>query len=346
METRGMMKHMHPRDLQPGQVVAGLRIIRRLDQGCFGLVFEAEEKTGHRLALKFSSHREVRDGAPWMVSHLDREMSCLLGLHHRYIVRVWGSGYWPGPDRSYRYMVQDLADGDMLDRWAERVHPTPHEMVVLLDQICSALEHMHGRKVVHRNLNSRNIVVGRSGHEPVLIDFSVGDYWPMEHLRNEELPPWAPRYPSPEAVLFWKLHRHNPHARYDFQETDEIYALGALLYDVLTQARSREAHGSEPRDNPLIVPASPLDVTQGRVPPALSDFTMKLMARDPRERPAHASELRRMLADLKKREGQMWHTPFHPAPDREPPAPTGAARMLAALARVAPRLRGRGRWPG
>jgi serine/threonine protein kinase len=329
---------MHPRDLQPGHEVVGLRIIRRLDQGCFGLVFEAE-RAGRRVALKFASHREVHDGTYRIVSHFQRELGCLVGLDHPYIVRVWGSGYWPRPDKGYRYMVQDLAEGDMLDRWAERTHPTPHEMVVLLDRICSALEHMHRRKTVHRNLNPRNIVVRQSGHEPVLIDFSVGDYWPMENLRNEVLPPWTPGYPSPEALLFWKQHRHDPDARYAFQETDEIYALGALLYGVLTQVKPREAHEIEPRVNPLIVPASPLDVTQGRVPPALSDFTMKLMARDPRQRPAHASELRRMLADLKKREGQMWHTPFHPAPDREPPAPTGAARMLAALARVAPRFR-------
>lgn len=339
-----MVTHWHPRDLQPGQEVGGLRIIRRLDQGCFGLVFEVE-RAGLRLALKFSSHREVRDGASRMVSHLDREMSCLLGLHHRSIVRIWGSGYWPWPDRGYRYMVQDLVDGYMLDRWAERMYPTPHEVVVFLDKICSALEHMHGRKIVHRNLNSRNIVVRKGSNEPVLIDFSVGDYSPTEDLRDEELPLWAPRYPSPEAVLFWRQHGHNPHAHYTFQETDEIYALGAVLYDVLTQVKSSEAQGSEPRDNPLLVPASPLEVTQGRVPPALSDFTMKLMAQDPRERPAHASEVRRMLEDLKKREGQMWHTPFHPAPDPDPPAPTRAARMLAALARVAPRLRGRGQWP-
>jgi serine/threonine-protein kinase len=341
-----MAMHLHPGDLQPGQEVRGFRIIRRLDQGCFGLLFEVE-KAGDRMALKFSSHRHIRDNASRieMRSYLDREMSCLLGLEHRYIVRIWGSGYWPGPDRGYRYMVQDLAEGDMLHRWAGRTHPTPHEMVVLLDKICSALEYMHRYKIVHRNLNARNIVVSQSSREPVLIDFSVGDYWPRENLRNEVLPPWAPQYPSPEAVLFWMQHCHDPYAHYAFQETDEIYALGALLYGVLTQVKPREAHPSEPRDNPLIVPASPLEVTQGRVPPALSDFTMKLMAPDPRERPAHASEVRRMLADLKKREGQLWHTPFHPAPDRDPPAPMLAARMLAALGRVAPRLKGRGWWP-
>jgi serine/threonine-protein kinase len=335
---------MHPRDLLPGQEVDGFRIIRRLDQGSFGLVFEVE-KAGRRMSLKFASHREVHHGVPQMMSYLQREMVCLLRLDHRYIVHIWGSNYWPDPYTGYRYMVQDLVNGYTLDRWAERTHPTPHEMVVLLDKVCSALEHMHGRGIVHRNLNPRNIVVSRSGNEPVLIDFSVGDYSPMENLRNEALPPWTPRYPSPEAVLFWRQHRHDPHARYAFQVKDEIYALGAVLYDVLTEVKPSKAHASELRANPFLVPTSPLDVTQGRVPPALSDFTMNLIARDPRERPAHASELRRVLADLKKREGQMWQTPFHPAPDREPPAPTGAARVLAALARVAPRLRKPGRWP-
>jgi hypothetical protein len=81
-------------------------------------------------------------------------------------------------------------------------------------------------------------------------------------------------------------------------ETDEIFALGAMLYELLTWPWPDALH---PR-GPLVTsdggPASPLNVTQGRVPPSLSDFTMKLIAPSPRERPAHAGELRRMRAAL------------------------------------------------
>ena len=86
-------------------------------------------------------------------------------------------------------------------------------------------------------------------------------------------------------------------------------------------------------------------MTQGRVPQALSDFIMNLIARAPGERPAHARDARRVLADLKEHAGPAWHTPVHPAAAQVPPASSGAARASAALARVTPWLRGRRPWP-
>jgi hypothetical protein len=172
----------------------------------------------------------------------------------------------------------------------------------------------------------------------VLIDFSVGDYAAAESITSEALPPGTPRYRSPEAALFWEQHRHTPGARYAFKETDEIYALGAVLYDVLTHIRPSEAHKSEPTNNPFIMPASPFEVTQGRVPQALSDLTMNLIAREPGERPAHARDVRRVLADLKEHAGPAWQAPFHAAAAQVPPAPSSAARVRALLSRVAPKL--------
>jgi serine/threonine protein kinase len=332
-----VVANMSPRDLKPGQWVDGFRIIQRIGQGYFGLVFEAE-KGGQRFALKFASHREGSGDAAQTDTRIERELICLHQLRHRHIVRIWGSGHWPDPRTGYRYIVLDLIEGYTLEQWAERTHPTPREVVMLLDKVFAAMEHMHGRNVFHRDLNLRNIMVSRSGNEPVLIDFSVGDYAAAATLTNEALPPGTPRYRSPEAVLFWEQHRHTPGARYAFKEADEIYALGAVLYDMLTHIKPSEAHKSEPTNNPFIMPASPFEVTQGRVPQALSDLTMNLMAREPGERPAYARAVRRVLADLKEHAGPAWQTPFHPAAAQLPPATSSAARVRAALTRVAPSL--------
>lgn len=260
-----MVAHMGPRDLKPGHWVDNFRIIRRIGQGYFGLVFEAE-KRGQRFALKFASHREGSGDAAQTDARLERELICLYQLRHRHIVRIWGSGHWPDSRGGYRYIVLDLIEGYTLEQWAERTHPTPREVTVLIDEVFAAMEHMHGRNVFHRDLNLRNIMVSKSGNEPVLIDFSVGDYAAAVGLTNEALPPGTPRYRSPEAVLFWEQHRHTPGARYAFKETDEIYALGAVLYDVLTHIKPSEAHKSEPTNNPFILPPSPFEVTRGRVP--------------------------------------------------------------------------------
>jgi serine/threonine-protein kinase len=179
----------------------------------------------------------------------------------------------------------------------------------------------------------------------VLVDFSFGDFADQEHLRNEPMPPGVPRYPSPESMRFWALHGYDRRARYAFLETDELFALGAMLYELLTWPWPGDSYPRGSWIAPDGGPASPLEVTLGRVPPSLSDFTMRLIAPSPGERPAHVGELRRVLADLKKREGPMWHTPIPPAPPRVPPVPPFRARVRAALERAAPRLRWRGLWP-
>jgi serine/threonine protein kinase len=337
-----MVAHLHPRELRPGHEVDGIRILQRLDQGTVGVVFEVE-KAGQRFALKFDLQPVGPRDSPEPLSPLTREMCCLLELRHHHIARIVGSSIWPHPVSGYRYMLLELAEGPAFDLWTLYTYPTPHQLVVVLDKICSALEYMHQRHIFHRNLSPRNIVVNPSSQDPVLVDFSLGDF-PFGDPRNEPLHSGFPRYPSPELVRFWSQSYHRPHARYTFRETDELYALGAMLYELLTWPWPDESSIHWPPVSSGGGPPAPLDVTQGRVPPGLSDLVLKLIAPYPEQRPANASEVRQVLADLKKREGPMWHTPFYPPPTR-PSAPPLRARVRAALARALYRLPWRGLWP-
>ncbi|WP_224368864.1 serine/threonine protein kinase [Hyalangium versicolor] len=339
-----MVAHLNPRNLKPGQWVDGFRIIRLLGSGYFGVVFEAE-KSGHRFALKFACHREDSGDAAQTDARMQRELSCLHQLRHPNIVRAWGSGRWPDPRSGWLYIVLDLIEGDTLEQWAVRTHPTPHEVIVLADKVFAALEHMQAHGVAHRDLSLRNIMVSRASNEPVIIDFSVGDYAAAQNLTSEPLPPGNPRYRSPEATRFWEEHRHDPRARYLFKATDEVYSLGAVFYDLLAYARPSEAYLGEPINNPLVPPPSPFALTQGRVPQALSDFTMNLIARTPEERPAHPRDARRVLADFRQHQDPAWHTSFHPPSAQVPPAPHLVARAQTALARIVSTLRAWRGWP-
>ena len=78
------------------------------------------------------------------------------------------------------------------------------------------------------------------------------------------------------------------------------------------------------------------------MPQALSDLAMNLIAREPGERPTHARDVRRVLADLKEHAGPAWQAPFHPAAAQVPPAPTSAVRARTLLKRVAPMLASHG----
>ncbi|WP_037583844.1 serine/threonine protein kinase [Stigmatella aurantiaca] len=333
---------MDPRDLKPDQWVDGWRIVRRIGSGAYGVVYEVE-KDGQRFALKLACHREQSGDPRQTDARAKREVACLQQLHHRHVIRMWAHGRWPEPRSGFLYIVLDFVDGYTLGQWVERTHPTPHEVAVLFLKLFDALEHLHGRGILHRDLSLRNIMVSQDG-EPVIIDFGAADYAAAEELTDAPLPPGTPRNRSPEAVSFWTANRHNPEARYPFKATDDIFALGANLYDVLTDP-SPERSQKRPPLGGVMPPPSPFKVTQGRVPQELSAYAMHLIASEPRARPATAKDARRPLEEFARFERPEWRgLPIHPVASQLPPEPAKRGPVPSAagdLAGKVPRYAGR-----
>ncbi|MDC0709352.1 serine/threonine-protein kinase [Stigmatella sp. ncwal1] len=327
------MAQVNPRDLKPGQWVDGWRIVRRIGSGAYGVVYEVE-KDGQRFALKLACHREQSGDPRQTDARAKREVACLQQLHHRHVIRMWAHGRWPEPRSGFLYIVLDFVDGYTLGHWVERTHPTPHEVAVLFLKLFDALEHLHGRGVFHRDLSLRNIMVSQDG-EPVIIDFGSADYAAAEELTDAPLPPGTPRNRSPEAVSFWNANRHNPEARYPFKATDDIFALGANLYDVLTDP-SPERSKKRPPLGGVMPPPSPFKVTQGRVPQELSAHAMHLIASDPKARPAIAKDARRPLEEFVQFKGPEWRgLPVHPVVSQIPPEPADRASMPSSAGEAA-----------
>jgi serine/threonine protein kinase len=342
-----MFVDFDPVDLQPGQRVSDWRIVRRIGSGAFAVVYEVE-KDGERFALKIACQTQRSLDPKQTDARAQREAACLQQLNHRHVIRLWAQGRWPDPRSGFHYIVLDFVDGYTLEQWVEQTHPTPHEATVLFLKLFDALEHLHARNVYHRDLSMRNIMVTKKG-EPVIIDFGAADYATAEELTDGPLPPGTLRNRSPEAQRFWEENRHNPKARYDFKATDDIFALGANLYDVLTNPTPTRGETRPLLGNALMEPPTPQRVTQGRVPAELSACAMKLIHRDLGVRPAMAKDARRLLEELARFEGDDWHKiPIHPVSARlpppsaegveplpvqgAPPAPAGSAPAAAASA--------------
>ncbi|WP_224250226.1 serine/threonine protein kinase [Hyalangium gracile] len=308
-----MFSDFDPLDLKPGQMVSDWRIVRRVGRGGYAVVYEVE-KDGQRFALKLACQTERSPDPKQTDARARREAACLQQLNHGHIIRMLGQGRWPGALSGFHYIVLEFVDGYTLARWVERTHPTPHEVVVLFLKLFDALEHMHARGVLHRDLSLRNIMVTKDG-EPVLIDFGAADYATAEELTDGPLPPGTPRNRSPEAQSFWEENRLKPGARYTFKATDDIFALGANLYDVLADPTPESSEGRPVLNSMVITPPTPHRATQGRVPMELSAYAMRLISRDLEVRPATAKDARRPLADLARFEGEDWRErPIHPAP--------------------------------
>ncbi|KFE71991.1 serine/threonine protein kinase [Hyalangium minutum] len=319
-----MVASVDPLNLQPGQMVDVWRIVRCIGRGGYAVVYEVE-KDGQRYALKVACQTERSQDPRQTDARARREVACLQQLQHRHIIRMWAHGRWPDSRSGVLYIVLDFVDGCTLAQWVERTHPTPHEVVVLFLKLFDALEHIHTRHMFHRDLSLRNILVTREG-EPVIIDFGAADYATAEELTDGPLPPGTSRIRSPEAQRFWRDHQLNPQARYTFKATDDIFALGADLYDVLTDPLPTRGERRPPLGHAVMEPPTPHQATQGRVPQELSRYAMTLIHRDPEERPQTAKDARRPLEEFARFEGEDWRgTPVHPIALQLPPEPSQVA---------------------
>jgi serine/threonine-protein kinase len=332
-----MSAEVNPLDLQPGTVVRGWRIVRRIGKGSYAVVYEVETE-GKRYALKLACQTERSLDPKQVDARANREVACLKQLKHPNIIRMKGFGRWPDPDEGFLFIVLEFVDGFTLEQWAEQTHPTPHEFAVLFLKLFDALDYMHGKDVFHRDLSLNNIMVTQDG-EPVIIDFGVADYATADQLTEGPIPPGTPRNRSPQAHRFWEQNRLTRGAHYVYTAADDIFALGANLYDLLTdptptRSLSRPSLGSD-----VLAPPSPWRVTQGRVPPDLSGFAMKLISPDLGVRYTLAKGAKRALEEFVRSEDPVWHAgSVHPARTQFPPErPEGAPAPVQARQAEAPR---------
>lgn len=304
-----MMAMSHPAQLLPGQMVDGWRVARLLGAGTYGAVYQVE-KDGRHFAMKLAMHRASSGDAAQADARLKRELGCLVHLEHANIIASRAHGRWPDLVTGWLYVVLDLVEGYTLAEWVERTHPTAREVVRVFGKLAGAVDYMHGRGVFHRDLKLGNIMVRASDGEPFILDFSAGDYTNAEALTDAPLPPGTRRYRSPEASRFLRERGEDRDARYAFKVTDDVYALGVCLFDVLTAPEPSSGAFKAPVEGRLMPP--PARELNPRVPPALSDTTMSFIARRPEHRPPTAEVMRRMLDSFADEGGPEWTLPLHP----------------------------------
>ncbi|TQF08871.1 serine/threonine protein kinase, partial [Myxococcus llanfairpwllgwyngyllgogerychwyrndrobwllllantysiliogogogochensis] len=304
-----MLIGLSPAHLQPGQTVDGWRVVKPLGAGSFGAVYLVE-KEGHRFAMKMAMHRASSGDAEQADARLLREMVCLSQVSgHSNVVEVHAHGRWQHPTQGWLYVVLDYVEGYTLGEWVEKTHPTAHEVARVFGKLAGALAHLHVRGVFHRDLKLGNILVRASDGEPFVLDFSVGDYTLAPELTDTPLPPGTRRYRSPEAARFLREHGHEHGARYEFKATDDVYALGVCLYDLLTNPQP-ESEAPRTLVGAQWPPPAP-HALNPRVPDSLSAAAMHFIDRQTEKRAPTAEVMRRELEALLSEEGEAWRVPIH-----------------------------------
>ncbi|NPD22153.1 serine/threonine protein kinase [Corallococcus exiguus] len=315
-----------PTGTPPGTHIDGWQVSKELGNGGFARVFLGE-KNGNRGAIKVARHREVSGDFKQTHARTLRELTALLMLDHPNIVRPQGHGYTATGNV---YLALDYVDGWTLAEWSERKHPTIREILSVFEKIAGALSYMHSRGVLHRDLKLLNVLIRKSDGEPVIIDFSCATYSLAEDLTEGGLPPGTDRYRAPEQFQFLREQKDEHRARYAFQVADEIFAVGVMLHELLTDSRPT---GFRPRFalNSQQFEPPPPRLANARVPEVLSDLVESLLDRDPSRRPVDTEALRREFADLRADPIVDYDVPAHPPSEQHPSEPDTRGPLGAPL---------------
>lgn len=307
--------------LPSGAVLDGWRVLRELGDGGFAVVYLVE-KNGQRCALKVARHRDASGDDKQTHARVMRELTVLLMLDHPNIVRHRGYGY---AESGNVYLALDYVDGWTLAEWKERKHPTFHEVLRVFVKIADALVYMHSRGILHRDLKLANVLIRKSDGEPVIIDFSCATYTQATDLTESGLPPGTDRFRAPEQFKYMREHKEEHRVKYAFQVADEIFAVGAMLYELLTDPRPTEARPRESLNNPAAMPP-PARGLNPRVPEALSELVEDLLSRDPERRPVDTEALRREIAELEADPRADYQAPAHAPSEQRQAEPLDGAQ--------------------
>lgn len=151
-----------------GKVLNGYRVLGTVGRGGMAVVYEATElATGERVALKMMSHRLAYQ--PGAASRFEREARIVEPLEHENIARM--RGHFP----AFRteFIVMEFCEGATLGDLLSRHGAFPEDQVKrILGQLASALQFVHERGVVHRDLKPGNVMLTPEGVVK-LMDFGL-----------------------------------------------------------------------------------------------------------------------------------------------------------------------------
>lgn len=213
----------------PGDRVGRWTLVRLLGAGGMATVFLAQDADQQPAAIKVLNPARV---LPEEVKRFTREYQALSKLQHENIVRVYDAGVL----RDHPWIAMEYVDGsdlaDLITAWQNS--PTPDRFAraeKILRGLCEALQLVHERGLIHRDLKPSNVLVTKDGRAK-LTDFGVV----KDHNSNSTQLTMAGRLVGTVAFMAPELIAGDT-----VDHRADLYALGAVLYMMLTFRRPIEA---------------------------------------------------------------------------------------------------------
>ena len=285
-------------------------LIRKLGEGGMGAVYQAKDsRTNEQVALKVLPRSRARDNT--FLQRFEAEANAAFVVDHPNIIRGLDVGNADG----YHFLVMEYIDGeDVYSLLGQKGRFPEREALRILEQIASALDHIHGERLVHRDIKPENILVTASGTAK-LADLGLAvdkEAQGRRRITKAGIAMGTPFYLSPEQIQ----------GKSEIDIRSDIYSLGATVYEMVT---GRPPFDGETSAVVMMkhlneqVP-SPHDIDR-QISISFCHLLEKMMAKDPAERYQSPAEL---LADLRLIAAGKYPISERPVPGRSSVSrPTG-----------------------
>jgi serine/threonine protein kinase len=213
---------------EPSRIIGRYKILQKLGEGGCGVVYMAEqtEPVRRRVALKII---KLGMDTRQVIARFEAERQALALMDHPHIAKVLDAG---ATETGRPYFVMELVKGIRVTDYCDQNHLSTRDRLGLFVQVCHAIQHAHQKGVIHRDIKPSNVLVTLHDGVPVpkVIDFGIAKA--AEQPLTEKTVFTAvgqfigtPTYMSPEQAELSGL---------DIDTRADIYALGVLLYELLT----------------------------------------------------------------------------------------------------------------
>jgi eukaryotic-like serine/threonine-protein kinase len=212
----------------PGMVLGPYKLLEQIGEGGFGVVFMAEQTQPIRRKVALKIVKPGMDTRQ-VIARFDVERQALALMDHPNIAHVFDGGQTAS---GRPYFVMELVRGISITDFCDKNQLPVRARLDLFVTVCQAIQHAHHKGIIHRDVKPTNVLVTLHDGTPVakVIDFGIAKALDQQLTDKTLFTNFAqmlgtPLYMSPEQAEL---------SGRDVDTRSDIYALGVLLYELLT----------------------------------------------------------------------------------------------------------------
>jgi len=291
-----------------GRVISDrYKILELVAMGGMGAVYRAEHQLMRKEVAIKVLHPETED-FPELVSRFEREAVAGAHISHPNVAVASDFGRFSlgpqgveGGSEDSHFLVLEYIRGRTLRELIDEGPVPAARAAAIVKQVAAALGAAHAKGIVHRDVKPRNIMIvpgARHGEDEVkLIDFGLAKV-PVDRLsQSAHDPDYGKQSLTAAGVVMGTVAYLAPEAALGMRSVGtraDLYSLGVILYEMLTGRHPFDATAPAQlfaQHRTKIPPPLAERLPGIVVPPAIEGLTMRLLAKDPDDRPVDASEV-------------------------------------------------------